>query len=590
VYYLIQTTLKMSLHTVLCTQDSLQTCFAGELAEDYTSEEKRLKVEKADVVVVQYNTAAWNARGFFVDGLHFIEEQRLSGSQQHFVLLDYPAVVGMPKENPRNYVLEDPGVLLYIEPPVVGARRDLTELVCRRNEELIGLDAPEKEDLFLDLRQTLYKREGNIDGIKHRVERLLNNAGNLEEVPTAVASHMQQAYRRVKSWGIVEGLPAEPHKLLKDLLANPSDANEKINSWFEHLSSKVRSDRQQQAEDDPKNGLGNILYISQSDADKGQLRECLERQNLGKPYRIHTVPDLQEGLHFAKSINHLPTTVITDFRYRSGGRIAAMNGYNILSRIRRKYPRWQYVMLTNFPVQDNEELPIPSWVEVFPKGRVLQGARAFKRFLSSLLASHYRQRVFADDWPTEVRSQDDEAWKHHYDTFRRSDTYEAAEQAIGEEALEKIKLLLSKKEVTLPNHGYTLHQYCANRQADDSLSEEAAEEAAQRYFQGLLLARRVYLGLFQLDLNDRLPAAHRFYPIGDRQHNYTGYAYALVRPVQFERHAGDARAIANYLGRLRLRITVDYRNKTERKGKISRAEEQWLRDNLSDLRRLNSTI
>ncbi len=589
-YYLIKTTLKMSLRTVLCTHDSLQTCFAGELADDYTSEEKRLKVEKAEVVVVQYNTAAWNARKFFLDGLHFIEEQRLSGSQQHFVLLGYPAMGKRPKENPRNYVLEDPGVL-SIEPPEVGSRKDLTELICRRNEGLMSLDAPEKEDLFLDLRQTLYKREGNIDGIKHRVERLLSNAGSLQEVQAEVGQQMQQAYRRVKSWGIVEGLPAEPHTLLKDLLEKRSDANEKINSWFERLSSKVRSDRQQQAEDDPKNGLGNILYISQSDADKGQLRECLERQNLGQPYQVETVSNLKEGERLAQSICHQPTTVITDFRYRSGGRIAAMNGYNILSRIRRKHPRWQYVMLTNFPVQDNEELPIPSWVEVFPKARVLHPeARAFKRFLSSLLSSHYRQRVFADDWPAAVRGKDDKAWKHHYDTFRRSNTYEAAEQAIGEEALKIIEQLLIEKRLTLPNHGHIFYQYCAKRQADDALSEEEVEEAVQGYFQSLLRVRRMYLGLFQLDLKDRLPAAYRLAFMGDGKHSYMRYAYALAQPVQFENNVGDARAIANYFGRLRLHTTVDYRNKTERKGKISRAEEQWLRDNLSDLQRLNSTI
>lgn len=536
------------------------------------------QLKQVELVLAHKETREWGPE--FEDGLHFTAVLRLQYQCELPVLIVEPDPVLQPVRPGMRLVYDDPLVrrLFFSEMHLHQTPRQLLGLFD------LSLPAEDRKLLFQDLRQTLYREEGYLDELRHRAMRVLSHMNGWENAAARqkLLGYLQQAHDMARYWLPSLGPDFSPEALM-ERAGQPGDSaafTPLLQEWFDGLCATVRPVAAHKEQEQQVDAC--LLYISDSE----ESRKALEARfaSAYTYYHIHCIglDTLDSAMERLKAGQGSIIAVASDFRFRDAeGRVALRNGYHIICRLKEAFPDCLYLFLTNFPLAAYEGLPLPEKVKIFNKSHVLSPhSRAFAYLAREILYHRENTLSHRDAWPEALNGKDDEAWRVWYGRFVDSVDYEAAENELSDKARMAIRTLLEKRPFSIPPTGT---QFSKLAKKYDRLSPNAdLEEKIMAGLHDKLLARRIYLGLFQIDLLHEFPEFSKL---------LTGYlspmeqgkqAMALAFCVLFPHKAENlgvylVKTLSNHFTNLRLSLKVDYRIKsTLRDRHITKAEYQWL--------------
>jgi hypothetical protein len=549
----------------------------------------------AKIVVVQKDSSGWDQARYFEDGLHFVEQQRLQDCKLPFVIID-TGIGKQAEQGERRRVYEDPYVRCISMADI--QRAPSLERLLEHFD--LSLSEEEKQMLFEDLRQTTYRHEGYINALRHRAMRVMDRSRQPSETQPSWQDElhglMQQAYQLLKAWCPQCDLSPR-HRLLLDALAKGTHASithQALVEWFEEIAGLVEQSKNKKAEQVSPLPDIQVLYVSDMAENRSRLEERFDETYDYYHIKCRSVATHEEAIAAVASCEEQFCTVVADFRFydAEAQRVAPRNGYHILSKLQKNYPHWQYLMLTNFPVNEFDTLPIPRQVEVFAKSEVLDPqSPAFSHFARHIVAFHERAAAQQDDWPVVLQSKDDEKWREYYRRFVKGVDFDAAESELGQQARQAIQALINGEPYEIPGHGVRFSGWVKREHAKDSGNIEQ-EEIILSKLRDMLLVRRIYLGLFQLNLVRLFPeyrALARTSRFSNDCKKVMTQAYCLVNADKVEAEAlPHDKALSDYFTNLRLLTKVDYRISNEcRASHLTLAETNWLARQHDFLQQLN---
>lgn len=515
------------------------------------------QLRNAQLLIIDKTSSIWDFQqpGFhykFENGLHFIYDIRLKGYELPICILEPPA--NFPSDSNRwEEVYEDPLVCTISYQP----NKPLVPQQILQSFQKI--DDQERQLLFNDLRQTLYRKDGYLDELWHRVSRLLNNPD--KEAIEHIKAIMKIAFKQTQEWCGRIDIGITPEECLNEI------EYDRLKSWFEQLSTIVRSSKAVPRPEE-KIQFVRVVYISDSEEQCKQLAQRFEDVQTLYPISCEAVACV-EDIDESKYSNET-TTVIVNFRFRNltekAGKkineISTVNGYTIIHRLRKMYPQWQFIILTDFPVTENNSLPIPPDVEVFGKHRILNtGDRSFIWFALHILQYHKTASLRKDAWPKQLNNKDDSILSKYYAMLCKQDNFKEINQKINEDA---INICVNILEQHLPPHNSSISQFYNNIQLDGYDKDQKMLDKLI----DILLVRRVYLGLFQSCENKK---------------EAMNIAYESKKEAHKQKILDDA-YVSNYFTRIRLLTGNDYINfEMLYPDYITHAEYLWLAANKDDL-------
>lgn len=558
--------------------------------ETYNPIRATKQLKAAAIVVVQKDSSAWDRLNEFEDGLHFVEQQRLRDCELPFIIID-TSIGKQEDQEERLRVYEDPYVRRISLEEVLNLQslKDLTAYFGP------PLSNEEKEMLFKDLRQTLYRHEGYINALRHRAMRAMDQIKQKSTFREEVHDLMQQAYQLLKVWCPKCDLSHRHRQLFETLASGSSDSttHQALSDWFEGLAKLVKQSRDKETEQAIPLPDLKVLYVSDSAENRQMLKDCFEQTYDYYPIKCRCVATPEEAIEAAARCGEQWCTIVTDFRFydTEEKRIAPRNGYHILDKLQKTHPFWQYLMLTNFPVKEYDTLPIPKKVEVFVKNQVLRPeSSAFNHFARRIVSFHERAAAQQGDWPVVLQSKDDEKWRKYYRIFTKGADFKASEDEISQQACQAIKALINGKPYEIPAHG-TRFSVVINKIRLKEPNHIEQEEEILKVLKDMLLVRRIYLGLFQLNLADLFPEIrrHLFNANLSFKCRVMASANALMKRAELARlDQPKSTEVSNYFTTLRLLAKVDYRFSDEyRASHLTLAETNWLAKQNDFLNHLN---
>lgn len=551
---------------LICVQDNIRGQFHGESFTFYDHVYLFEQLQAVDLVLVQKDTKGWDISGKYENGLHFIEELRLEkGCELPFVVIEPEPQLQTELDN-RVELYEDPYIRRVYFSDIEKFRSPDSLFQCFN----LSISKDEKQMLFQDIRQTIYRQEGFIDELRHRVMRVFDHVvdyHNLtQEKKEETERYMQQAYNQVKKWCPGQDMGPTPKQLLNEIVKSD------IGTWFEKLSEIVQKSKYKRSESEQELVDKKVLYISDSADNREKLITRFEKTYEHYHITCTGAKSLEDALHDIGDDENKIISVVTDFRFRDeDGRIALRNGYSIINALRKKFPDWQYLMLTNYPVKENGTLPIPKGVEIFSKSQVFNTqSRAFASLASQIISFHAEASLKEDKWPVILNSEDDKVWRDYFQKFVRSADFQERERKLGDKAKEAINNLIKGEPAEVPNHGVRLYE-CIQRWQKSNKNKNSEFEAwvMEKLFD-MLLIRRIYIGLFQLNITNFPREMARV----------TKKAYDIVNARNDKKQKVlDNAALSNYFTKIRLLTNINYRVDDERMSYITLAERRWLARN-----------
>lgn len=535
----------------------------------------RQQLREASLIVVQKETSQWNPE--YEDGLHFTAYLRLQCKCELPIVIVEPDPALQPSKAGMQQVYEDPYIrrLFFDELPNYNSPEQLLHLFD------LSLNSKEQKLLFQDLRQTLYREEGYIDEFRHRSMRVLGRMKSWDDISERqqLIEYLNQAYDMACYWR--PSLESE-HSLiaLKHQIEQSSNFvtyAPMIQEWFDRLCNSVKVEAVSEEPEEQEDI--NLLYISD---DAENLRTLRERfQSAYSYYHICCigVNSVESALAHFEDSNKKIIAVASDFRFRDvAGRVALRNGYNIIRSLRAIYPECLYSFLTNYPLSAYEALPIPPEVHIFKKNQVFTpGHRAFANFARQIISHKENTPSRQDAWPEALNGKDDKAWQEWYGRFISSADFEESEKTIAQEALAVIDAILEGRPFNAPKSGTQFHKLAKK----SSASASGQQEIVLNGLQARLLTRRIYLGLFQLELSRFFPQFNRLFinsSSNDGGKRAMDLAYCALHQHNVEGGIPlSEKSLSNHFTNLRLIRKVDYRLESElRASHLTLAESRWL--------------
>lgn len=540
----------------------------------------RQQLEQAELVLAHKDTREWNPE--FEDGLHFAAVLRLQYKCELPIIIAEPDPALQPAR---------PGMRLVYDDPFVRRLFFSKMLEYRTTGQLLGLfdlslPAEDRKLLFQDLRQTLYREEGYLDELRHRAMRVLSRMNGWEDEPNRqqLLAYLQQAYDMARYWRPSLGPEFSPGALLERAgQAGGSAAfTPLLQEWFDGLCNAVRPaappDEQEEQED------ACLLYISDSEENRKALEKRFAAAYAYYHIRCIGLDSLGAAMERLKAGHGNIIAVASDFRFRDAeGRVALWNGYHIIQRLHEAFPDCLYLFLTNFPLAAYDGLPLPEKVKSFNKSHVLSAhSRAFAHLAREILFHRENALPRRDAWPEALNVKDDEAWREWYGRFVAGVDYGEAEKNLSADACRAIDAILERRPFSIPSTG-TYFSKLAKRH-NELAPDPELEEKIMSGLRDKLLVRRIYLGLFQVELLHFFPEFRRLLT-GLSSRDGGKQAMALAYCALFP-HKADSlyeykeKALSNHFHNLRLSLKVDYRLKSPMRDRhITRAEQQWLSRN-----------
>jgi CheY-like chemotaxis protein len=434
---------------VVCGSENLRNIFRRQHGfyhwQPYASPASQLK--GIDLLIVEEKPRRGDLDGF-TDGYRFIQDLRVDAGCELPIILVLSSVQGTDSPH-KDLIAEDPFVYTMPSAKVIqhSAPKDF-------NKYFPPPIPKEESDLwFTDLRLTLYQDEGYIDELRHQILGLLEKLKSWEGPDEwyKVRQLISKTRRVVEEWHLNNHLPKLDIALGDSFpKLRPMDLRPIIKDWYDQLHDLVR--RQPGTVALPGQPSASVLYISDEQAHQDMLKEQLGTLSSDLVLDFLFAEDLKSARQEAKALpnNHL-VTVIADFRFRDKqtGKRGQRNGIMIIDQLRREYPNWQYLLLSNFPVRSYKPL-MPSYpLQIFSKDDVLKKASTLLRELAAaIIAYHNQQRAqLEDEWPAALSSKEDDLWSNLYKAYITLPDFKKREMWLSEQAETLIEDMLQHKTV-----------------------------------------------------------------------------------------------------------------------------------------------
>jgi hypothetical protein len=383
----------------------------------------------------------------FTNGYAFIQDLREDASCQLPIVLaasSFPA-----DENPvlQDVIAQDPFVRVIPETEVarVSQPRDLFKLFDH------DLSQKELDALFLDMRLTLYQNVGYINELRHQMMGLLERLDDWHTPPGWEGAYelWRKSCRVVNKWLPKEELAtlAVPVSESDPPELNPMAFRPLARDWYNELYNQLRGKLERPAVVTRQIPTAELLYISDDPMHQQLLGDGLKTIAQDFPIICHTAHSVQSALEQCRGRTYdKPLTVVTDFRFRQeGGKRSLRNGFAIIDRIRSDFPNFQYLLLSNFPVQYYEAL-LPKYpVQFFSKVEVLRHHSVTLRKLASVVIAHQNQRM--DRWPEALNSKEDKKWSDLYQKFLQQPDFRQREHELSQKAHAIVQKVLKGESV-----------------------------------------------------------------------------------------------------------------------------------------------
>ena len=433
---------------VVCGNDDFRSIFrnAHHFLEWQPGRSRSEQIQQADLLIVQQKPKREYLSGF-TNGYAFIQDLRVDASCQLPIILTTASFPDDEKSVLPDVIAQDPFVHIMPETEIASVSQPKDFLRFFDHD----LNQKELDALFLDMRLTLYQNVGYINELRHQMMGLLERLDDWHTPPGWKGAYelWRKSRRVVSKWLPKEELAtlAVPVSESDPPELNPMAFWPLARDWYDELYNQLRGKLERPAVTTRQIPTAELLYISDDPTHQQLLGDGLKTIAQDFPIVCHTAHSVQSALERCRGRTYdKPLTVVTDFRFRQeGGKRAFRNGFAIIDRIRSDFPNFQYLLLSNFPVQYYEAL-LPKYpVQFFSKGEVLHHHSVTIRKLASVVIAHQNQRM--DRWPEALNSKEDKKWSDLYQKFLQQPDFRQREQALSEKAHAIVREVLNGQSV-----------------------------------------------------------------------------------------------------------------------------------------------
>lgn len=433
----------------VCGSENLRNIFTRQHGfchwKPYFSQASQLK--DIDLLIVEEKPKRGDLDGF-TDGYRFIQDLRVDAGCELPIILVQSTLQGGTSPQ-KDLIAQDPFVYTMAGENLIkhSSPKDFKKYFPPR------IPKEESDKWFTDLRLTLYQNEGYIDELRHQILGLLEKLERWDGPDgwEKVDQLLSKTKRVLQEWHLSHHLPELDISFaghFRDL--RPKALRPIIKDWYDQLHALVR--RKPGTAVIPGQPSAYVLYISDEHAHQEMLKEQLGTLSTDLLLEFIFAEDLKSAQQEARALpgNH-PVTVIADFRFRDKqtGKRGRRNGIMIIDQLRRDYPDWQYLLLSNFPVRSYKPL-MPSYpLQIFSKDDVLKNASTHLRELAAAITAYNntKRAQLADKWPVALSSKEDEIWRKLYKDFINLSDFNEREMHLSEQATKLIAEMRQHKSV-----------------------------------------------------------------------------------------------------------------------------------------------
>lgn len=336
---------------------------------------------------------------------------------------------------------------------------EFVALLKKGKEEFLGkfdptLSKEERELLYFDLRQTLYRSGRYMYEMRHKLLRTMaeleGSPEPLVEAKKLLVEHEENVKQVIDTWKptvwfnavyvrdkFASFMDIEDISILKSEVANFFDAAENL------IKNKEGAHKN---EEEVK-----LVYVTSDEVNTKRLNALL--QEIAPNMNCLWAATDEDAIRLIKDHPNL-TTVLSDYRFRSpnSNRIEAINGFIILERIRKIFTHQYYAFLTNIG-----HLPHPTPLGIGPidyydKNQTLSSSTAGELHRLVEQARQHkntiRQRTLP--WPEKIsQSKNAKRWAAlYFEEMGNNPNVAAIEQEIGSKAASIVVGLLGGKSAT----------------------------------------------------------------------------------------------------------------------------------------------
>lgn len=244
-----------------------------------------------------------------------------------------------------------------LEDPLVHIRQleELMFLLKNSKEVFLGIFDPhlskeEQELLYFDLRQTLYRSESYLHEIRHKLLRSMDELGNgptaLEKARALLIEQKEVIKQIADTWQIMPSfsLGAVQEKFIRFMsIEDVRTLKNQVDIYFDEIENLIKSETGSRKDKEEV----KIIYITQNESYANKLNDLF--QEIAPNMRCIWAATDEEAIRIMERDHHNITTVLSGYRFlqADSNKIQALNGFIIISRIRKVFPHHYYAFLTD---------------------------------------------------------------------------------------------------------------------------------------------------------------------------------------------------------------------------------------------------
>lgn len=342
---------------------------------------------------------------------------------------------------------------------------ELVVLLKKGKEEFLGrfdptLSKEERELLYFDLRQTLYRSERYMYEMRHKLLRAMaeleGSPEPLVEAKKLLEEHEENVKQVIDTWKPTVWFNAV---YVRDMFASFMDIDDirtlknEVAGFFDAAENLIKNKEGAHKDEEEV----QLVYVTSNEVNTKRLNALL--QEIAPNMTCLWAATDEDAICLIKDHPNL-TTVLSDYRFRNpnSNRIEAINGFIILERIRKIFTHQYYAFLT-----DIGHLPHPTplgigSIDYYNKNQTLSSSTAGELHRLVEQARQHkntiRQRTLP--WPERIsKSKNAKRWATlYFEEMGNNPNVAAIEQEIGSKAASIVVGLLGGKsaaELNIPS-------------------------------------------------------------------------------------------------------------------------------------------